>query len=72
MTYRTLEPRFAEHSAHQARAAWMLFRHGRYETVLSRIREIRLQGADPTILASLERLERLTRARMNGFSVRRV
>jgi hypothetical protein len=75
MQYRPLEPRRftdppTEHTAHLTRTAWTLFRHGRYEAALSRIREIRMIGPEPSILSSLERLERLTRIRMNGFTTR--
>jgi hypothetical protein len=61
-----------EHVAHLARTAWTLFRHGRYEAALSRIREARAHGAESSILSSLERLDRLTRMRMNGFTTKSI
>jgi hypothetical protein len=65
MDYHPLGKRF-ERAAYLTKTAWSLYRHGRLEAALSRVREARECGPEPSVAASLDRLEQMARRQLDG------
>lgn len=72
MQYHSLDGRFGQtdRAAHLTRAAWTLYRRGRLESALSKVREARDLSPEPFVVSSLERLERLAKRQLDGFIFR--